>query len=101
MSEPRWLTHALFVPHVGDTFGLRDTDLALVLSGAREHDQAGGRGPDGRQRRQFSLHFDGPLDQALPQGTYVLHHESLGDLDVFLVPLGPADDTMRYEAAFA
>jgi hypothetical protein len=38
----------------------------------------------------------------MPQGTYSLGHAELGDLELFLVPLGPDGDArMRYEAAFA
>lgn len=101
MSEPRWLTHALFRPLVGESFDLPDAAGALVLSDAQEHDRAGGPGPDGQARRQFSLLFTGPLDRALAQGTYPLHHDALGEVELFLVPLGPAGNTMRYEAAFA
>lgn len=101
MSEPRWLTHALFVPHVGESFDLVDTGSALVLDDAQDHGRAGGPGPDGQARGQFSLFFSGPLERAVEQGTHALRHDALGDLHLFLVPLGPAGDTMRYEAAFA
>jgi uncharacterized protein DUF6916 len=101
VPEPRWLTHELFVPHVGDVFVVRDRDLRLVLDAAREHELLGGPGPDGRQRRQFSLFFAGPVQPVLEQGTYPLHHDALGDLDLFLVPVGSGGDGIRYEAAFA
>jgi hypothetical protein len=37
----------------------------------------------------------------LAQGTYRLSHPQLGELELFLVPLGPAAEGMQYEAAFA
>ena len=103
MSGPQWLTHDLFAPHVGDSFdvALADRDARLELSETWESQEAGGPGPDGRSRQQFSLFFSGPADVVLPQGTYALRHADLGDLDLFLVPLGPRDGGMRYEAAFA
>jgi hypothetical protein len=106
VSGPRWLTHALFAPHVGDFFeasplGSEDHGVTLVLSDTWESQEAGGRGPGGERRQQFSLFFSGPVDAMLPQGTYALRHPELGDLDVFLVPLGPRDGAVRYEAAFA
>ena len=48
-------------------------------------------------RLSFSLTFQGPLEPLLPQGVHTLRNEVLGALDLFLVPLGPADDGQRYE----
>ena len=48
----------------------------------------------------FSLLVHGPLTPWFRQATYRLQHEKLGALDVFLVPLGPAGDSMQYEAVF-
>lgn len=52
-------------------------------------------------REPFSLVFQGPLDLYLPQQIYHLQHHTLGPLALFLVPLGPTTDGMRYEAVFA
>ncbi len=106
MSGSQWLTHALFEPHVGDSFdvALADPDggpLRLVLSETSESTEAGGRGPDGQSRQQFSLVFSGPVERVLPQRTYAVRHPDLGDLGLFLVPLGPQGGAMRYEAASA
>ncbi|KAB2933821.1 MAG: hypothetical protein F9K25_05035 [Candidatus Contendobacter sp.] len=58
-------------------------------------------GADGGYRRQpYSLLFAGPLTPLLPQAIYPLRSESLGELEIFLVPLGPQGQTMRYEAIF-
>lgn len=48
----------------------------------------------------FSLLFRGPMTPLLPQATYRLHHQKLGPIDIFLVPLGPEDGEMQYEAVF-
>ena len=57
-------------------------------------------GPGGFSRRAFALHFLGPLRPILPQAIYGLQNEAMGRLDIFLVPLGPRDGRMRYEAIF-
>ena len=106
MSGPQWLTRALFTPHVGGSFDVALPDsgevvLGLDLTETWESTEAGGPGPDGQSRQQFSLFFSGPGERVLAQGTYTLRHADLGDLDLFLVPLGPRDGAMRYEAAFA
>ena len=101
MDELPWLTHADFADRVGETFEVPDAGQSLELEEATESDVAGGSGPDAVARNQFSLVFSGPLDQALGQGTARLVHPDLGDLLLFLVPLGPNADAMRYEAAFA
>jgi hypothetical protein len=62
----------------------------------------------GTFRKPFSIVFHGPLDPVLPQGTHRLEHAKLGELDLFLVPVGPnepsapgeAPAAMRYEAVF-
>jgi hypothetical protein len=55
---------------------------------------AGGRAP-------FSLVFRSPPGAPLPQHIYRLQHDELGVLDLFLVPIGPDDEGMRYEAVFS
>lgn len=48
----------------------------------------------------FSLIFHGPLEPVLPQCIYHLNHESLGSIEIFLVPVGPEGQSMQYEAVF-
>src|ERR1700728_460627 len=47
---------------------------------------------------QFSLIFTGSASPWLPQGTYVLVHAQREEIALFLVPLGPRDGRMVYEA---
>lgn len=59
-------------------------------------------------RTPFSVLFHGPLEPVMPQGTYRASHERFGELDLFIVPVGPhapaesegAPAAMRYEAVF-
>jgi len=44
--------------------------------------------------------FKGPASPLLQQGTYVLLHAGMGQVALFLVPLGPQSGGMVYEAVF-
>jgi hypothetical protein len=55
------------------------------------------------REHSFALIFRGPREIALQQNTYKLRHPVLGELQIFLVPVGKvkADDAWRdYEAVF-
>lgn len=72
--------------------------LALELVEARSL----GAAPAGGGRQPFSLIFrHARTDAYLPQGIHTLHQAEMGALELFLVPLGPAPDGMRYEAIIA
>jgi len=49
----------------------------------------------------FSLIFRGSRGAALVQDTYRVEHPQLGVFPLFLVPIGPNQDDMRYQAIFA
>lgn len=40
------------------------------------------------------------MQRALPQGMYRLHHPQHGELDLFVVPVGPDGQGMCYEVVF-
>ena len=54
--------------------------------------------PDTRRVETFSLLFQGPGDRFLPQQIYHLHHDGLGEFDLFLAPIGRTPKVYRYEA---
>jgi hypothetical protein len=74
---------------------LRDGRLPLVLLEVAELPE-----PGPSVRRGFSLVFRSARPGALPQGTYALEHPELGQLEIFIVPIGPRDGGMCYEAVF-
>lgn len=49
----------------------------------------------------FSVIFRGDSSPALEQQIYRIKHDTLGDMDLFIVPIGPDDEGMRYEAVFS
>jgi hypothetical protein len=54
----------------------------------------------GTSREPYSLLFRGPPQPAFEQSLIELEHDAMGRLALFLVPLGPDDRGMRYEAIF-
>jgi Domain of unknown function (DUF6916) len=50
-------------------------------------------------RVPFSLHFASPdRERYAPQQTFTVRHDELGEFELFLVPLGPEERGMLYEA---
>jgi hypothetical protein len=93
------LTVEVFAGRVGETFQIDTGDGTVVMSLIESTRLGEALQPEGRA--PFSLEFLGPLEPVLPQRTYRFEHDQLGELEIFIVPLGPRDDRMRYEAVFA
>ena len=91
------LTAASFADRMKDRFTIAGgpAPLELVLIEIEEF------GPTPRGRNAFSIRFLGPAQPVLPQAIYALDNAAMGELRIFLVPLGPRDGGMRYEAVFA
>jgi hypothetical protein len=72
-------------------------ELELILA---EHlpDNAGTLAASGHEA--YSLVFRGAPDLLLDQHIYPLRNATLGDMELFLVPIGPDDKGMRFEAVF-
>ena len=89
MIDLQTATHSDFEPCLNQPFRLGDgVELRLVQVELRGH---------AAKRQAFSLIFEGGPEPPLAQAIHRLEHETLGVLELFLVPLGPA----RYEAVFA
>jgi hypothetical protein len=52
------------------------------------------------RHESFSLLFRGVEARPLPQATWTLGHAALGELDIFLVPVGQDERGRYYEAVF-
>lgn len=93
-----------YAAHLNDSFVIRlstGADLVLELIEVSPVEHAGDSGIKPAVRQSFSLVFcGGPRDQWLPQQIYALEHRELGTLSIFLVPVGPNDKGMCYEAVF-
>ena len=88
-----------FAGREGETFAIRfkDGTIELKLAAVEGMPEDWGRTD---KRIPFSVVFEGPLEHVLPQRTWPLDHAELGRLEIFLVPLGPEGDAMRYQAVF-
>jgi len=89
---------SMFTEQVGSRFRIEiDTDrfvtAELVEASALN---AGPRSADLPPREPFSLLFQVEQGIELPQQTYRIHHESLGELMLFLTPVGAG----RLESVF-
>ena len=92
------LSIADFEGRVGETFsataaGGRTLTLELTSVDALS-------APQGRDRTPFSLEFRDVAHDHVPQQTVAIQHAELGAFDLFVVPLGPGPEGMRYEAIF-
>lgn len=97
-------TQATFIPYLGSRFAL---NLAALPGASLElltvtswQPQAADTVEARRQRTSFAVMFRGPMSPILPQRIYTLTHPHLGTFDLFLVPIGPDQQGMRYEAVF-
>jgi len=99
MDDLRSFTIETFAPLVREMFrihpeGASPLDAELISAEPYGGQAAGGRAP-------FSIVFRGPPQPVLSQMTYRIEHAVLGSFDLFIVPIGPDETGMRYEAVFA
>ena len=98
---PDKLTYNDFKTHLNETFSLDpDSPESLLLDLIEVSHMGPEPSPDDNRRRPFSLVFLGPEDPVLSQGTYPMEHKNMGRLDLFLVPIGPGKNGLKYEAVF-
>jgi hypothetical protein len=86
----------MFAEYVGTPFEVLDDPsnvFCLTLTRVVEHLRT-------EHSEAFSIFFQGPLVPFLPQGIRKLKHQDLGELNIFLVPIGQDQDGFQYEAVF-
>lgn len=97
-------TVATFTPHLGETFHIRpdsSDSLAVQLIEATElPGGSAGAARVGPPRTPFSIVFRGPGDVLLPQGIFRIEHDTIGTFELFLVPIGPDEQGLLYQAIF-
>ena len=81
---------SVFAEHLGSDFRIEiDSEQSVVAELIEATALNGGRAnPEGSARDPFSLLFAVEGGNNLPQRTYQVSHEALGDTLLFLVPLG-------------
>ena len=89
-----------FSPHVGTDFTVRlETGASLDVELKEVTENAAVPG-------QYSLIFHDPqatVEAHLPQAVYSFAHDQLGEIDIFIVPVGPdtSGTGILYEAVFS
>ncbi|HKP89927.1 MAG TPA: hypothetical protein VJT75_08120 [Thermoleophilaceae bacterium] len=101
------LVSETFANRIGEAFeavtASAEGRLDLVLSECEESPH----GPPEELREQFgrvpfSLIFHAPeRDRYAPQQTFTLRHPELGEFELFMVPLGPDERGMQYQAVIS
>jgi hypothetical protein len=75
-------------------FGVLETPYSFVLLSAKSDPTR-----QGAPREAFSLLFRSPVPAQ--QGVYALHHQALGKLEVFLVPVAQDSPGVQLQAVFS
>lgn len=89
-----------FQPREGSVFMLNEDDLPpleLKLETVEALNASGG--PKG-MRPPFSLMFRCPDQRVLPQRLYRLEHPAMGEIAIFMVPIGRDQSGVQYQALF-
>lgn len=93
-------TAEMFAGRIGQQFRLRasaDTVMQVELIEAKV---LGSAAADPSLRKPFSILFRGPMTPVWPQRIYRVEHDAMESFDLFVVPVGPKNGGMEYEAIF-
>jgi hypothetical protein len=93
------LTKEDFAERIGQTFSAtagEERTLALTLRRVDALPRPGGD----KGREPFSLEFTDEAQDVVPQQTVDFQDPEKGSYPLFVVPLGPSEQGMRYEAIF-
>lgn len=93
------LTEEVFRRHLKTKFRVADAESPLELELRAVEGRQSGPGEQGGMER-FSLIFHGPGDLFLPQRIYKLEHDEMGEIQIFIVPIGQDADGFEYESVF-
>jgi hypothetical protein len=96
----RTLVFEDFADKVGHVFAIREPDVpAIPLTLTEAQALSPNRGRPGT-RPPFSLVFVAQDPRVLPQRLYRMEHDGLGELTIFLVPIGKDAHGVSYHATF-
>ena len=100
MLDLKTASHDDFAACLNQPFTIDDDAAGTVELELVEVATRGTFDPALQSRQSFAILFVGSAEPALAQGIHRLHHDQLGAMDLFLVPVGLAAQGMRYEAIF-
>ena len=100
---PAYPTCQQFADQIGSSFAVSVSGGALVqleLVHVTPYEQSLDVKDKSLKIQAFSITFSGARAQHLPQNSYTMEHPALGEMNIFIVPIGPDAQGMRYEAVF-
>ena len=100
MKDLSSVTHKDFEACLNQSFTVRpenEDGFELELTQVKP---LGAAGLAAGTRQPFSLLFRGPLEPVLAQQLFQIENSTLGELALFLVPIGPDENGMLYDATF-
>jgi hypothetical protein len=89
-----------FLPHVGEVFHVMVGDVQEMPVLLSEISRLATEGSRRRTREPFSLIFHAPPGSQLEQQIYRIERPGLEPFECFLVPIGPDQFGMRFEAIY-
>ncbi len=101
MTSLEDLTVQSFEPLLDDSFLVVEAGLERELLLVEVSEVGHGSPSAWAGRAPFSIVFEDSAASMMPQGIHPLQHESLGRLEIFLVPIQPQDGHFRYQAIFS
>jgi len=93
------LTHEDFAKRVHQKCQVHHGPSSLEME-LIECRKLGAAGRKESQREPFALVFRGPKTPVLSQRMYPIEFQELGTLEIFIVPVGPDESGVQYEAIF-
>lgn len=100
MLDLKTVTHRDFEGCLKQRFTIELEDAGALEVELFEVDTRAHFDPQVQSRQPFALLFRGQREPLLPQRLYRMRHPRLGEMELFLVPIGPDREGMRYEAIF-
>ena len=97
-------TASTFAGRIGETFGIRRGPSDVVQVQLVNVSELGSESTEterrATRRTPFSVLFQGPMEILLPQAIYRFEHHEMEPFELFIVPIGPAQGGLLYEAIF-
>ena len=93
---PAKMSREWFVPHLRSAFEVAGSPPLRLVEISEASDLKNGA----ISYTAFTLLFEGPANCDTPEGIHRLRHETLGEMDLFLSPVGRSATRTCYEAAF-
>jgi hypothetical protein len=97
---PANLTEHEFSRHLNTNFRVRIEASPVIELKLVEVNAYPGKLEQSSPMERFSACFSGPIEPGLPQHTYLMEHEQMGEFEIFLVPIARDENGFLYEAVF-